>query len=286
MRKKESNKNTILILGASGFIGNVLYKELLSYFDVYGTYCQNTDFKDNQVFYQYDVTNDDLYSILEDVRPNYIISALRGDFQAQLKAHETALAYVMTNEMCKLLFLSSVNVFDGRFRFPSFEKDLPIAESEYGKFKLSVEKMFVEIPSEKYAILRLPMVLGVTSPRIIQLQQAIKHKASFEVYPNLIISVTTVDKIAQQLHYIINQDLSGIFHLSSDDMVHHEDFFKEITAKLGDHTPIFKNAYRSNDDNYLAILPKQNKLPQPYRISVAEVIEDCTLKEEISTFKN
>ena len=47
MRKKESNKNTILILGASGFIGNVLYKELLSYFDVYGTYCQNTDFKDN-----------------------------------------------------------------------------------------------------------------------------------------------------------------------------------------------------------------------------------------------
>ena len=92
MQKKQSNKNTILILGASGFIGNVLYKELLSYFDVYGTYCHNTDFRDNQVFYQYDVTNDALYSILDNVRPNFIISALRGDFQAQLKAHETALA--------------------------------------------------------------------------------------------------------------------------------------------------------------------------------------------------
>ncbi|HPE83401.1 MAG TPA: dTDP-4-dehydrorhamnose reductase, partial [Aequorivita sp.] len=30
--------NRILILGGSGFLGNALYKELLSYFDVHCTY--------------------------------------------------------------------------------------------------------------------------------------------------------------------------------------------------------------------------------------------------------
>ncbi len=54
-------KNKILILGASGFIGNALYKELLSYFDVYGTYAsQEGLYGDNQVFYKYRVEDDAL----------------------------------------------------------------------------------------------------------------------------------------------------------------------------------------------------------------------------------
>jgi len=279
-------KNTILIFGASGFIGNTIYKELLPYFDVYGTYFSKEEtFNNNQVFYQYDVTKDNSYEILDIVKPNVIISSLRGDFKAQYKAHQELVSYVMTHD-CKLFFISSVNVFDAKFKFPSYEDDTPKAESAYGRYKLSVEKMLGEIPSEKYAILRLPMVLGVNSPRIEQLKQATKHHADFEVYPNLIISVTLVDKIAQQIHYLLNQDLNGIFHLTSEDVVHHADIFTEIASKLSDKMPIFKNVYRRNDDNYLAILPKANRLPATYQITVDEVIETCTLKEEIRTLKN
>ena len=38
-------------------------------------------------------------------------------------------------------------------------------------------------------------------------------------------------------------------------------------------------------DRYLAILPKENKLPQNYRITIEEVISDSTLKDEITTLK-
>ena len=130
------------------------------------------------------------------------------------------------------------------------------------------------------------MVLGFHSPRILQLRQAIKYKATFEIYPNLTISATTVDKVAQQIHYIISKKLDGIFHLASDDMVHHDDLFRDITSKIGDKKPIFKNVFRRSKNEYLAILPKKNKLPKQYRISVAKVIEDSTLSEEITTFKN
>ena len=276
---------TVLILGASGFIGNVLYRELLSYFDVYGTYAnQEGLFRDNQVFYNYKVEEGGLDVILASVQPNVIISSLHGGFEAQYKAHETLVEYT-TATNAKLLLLSTVNVFDGKGEFPSYEDDVPFAKSDYGKYKISVEKLVQTLPKSNYTILRLPLVLGVNSPRMFQLKQAIKHQAAFEVFPNLIISVTTANKVAQQVHYIINKELSGIFHLSSKDMVHHEDFFREISEKISEKTPIFKSAFSSNEDTYLAILPKKNKLPKTYHITVAEVIDDSTLKEEIITFK-
>ncbi len=275
----------ILILGASGFIGNVLYKELLSYYDVYGTYySQEGLFSDNQVFYNYKVEEGGLDAILDAVQPAVIISSLRGDFKAQYEAHQLLTEYCFATN-AKLVFLSTVNVFDGNGEFPSYEDDLPVAESNYGKFKISVEKLIKQLPEEQFAILRLPLVLGVNSPRIFELQQAIKHETPFETYPNLIITVTTADKIAQQMHYIINKNVCGIHHLASNDMTHHEDLFREISEKLSDKMPIFKSVYSSNEDRYLAVLPKNNNLPKTYRITVAEVIEDSTLKDEISTFK-
>ncbi|PKA84261.1 dTDP-4-dehydrorhamnose reductase [Ulvibacter sp. MAR_2010_11] len=278
--------NRILILGASGFIGNSLYKELMPYFDVYGTYCHDdAAMKHNQVFFQFDIEKDSVLAVLEKIKPNVVISSLRGRYEYQLKVHNEIINYVLSQNDCRLLFLSSVNVFDGKNTFPSYEDSLTLAESDYGKYKISVEKAIKTLPVEKYAILRLPMVLGVNAPAIFQLKQAIKHQASFEVYPNLIISITTANKIAQQVHYIINKKLSGTFHLTSKDMVHHEDLFRELTGKLSDKSPIFKSVFSSNDDSYLAILSKLNKLPKEYRITVAEVIADSTLKEEISTLK-
>lgn len=278
--------NKILIIGASGFIGNAIYKELLSYYDVYGTYChQSGTFENNQVFFHYDVQEDSLGSILYNVNPDVVISSLRGEFDGQFRAHQQLCEYIRNKKDSRLLFLSSVNVFDAKWRYPSYEDDLPEAESEYGKFKISVERLLMNLPPKQYAILRLPLVLGVNAPRVFQLKQASRHQAGFEVYPNLIISVTTADKIAQQIHYIINKSLSGIFHLASKDVVHHQDLFQELTDKLCSEDPVFKSVFSSNEDRYLAILPKKNKLPKPYRITVAEVIEDSTLNEEIITLK-
>jgi len=278
--------NRILILGASGFIGNTIYKELLSYFDVYGTYRKaDPDLDKNQVMFQYDIGKDDIEVLLNKIRPNVIVSSMRGDFDAQLKAHHQILNFATIEPTCRVLFLSTVNVFDGKDRFPSFEGDRTLASSEYGKYKSTVEKLFANLPKEQVAILRLPMVLGVNSPRVQQLKQAIKHKAEFEVYSNLVISTTTAKKVAQQVHYIINQYSFGIFHLASNDVIHHEDLFVEISEKLGDKKPIFKSVYNSNEDSFLAILPKENTLPENYQITVAEVIEDSTLKDEIVTLK-
>ncbi len=276
--------NRILILGASGFIGNAIYKELLPYFNVYGTYCTSQpEFDENQVLFQFDVKNDSIESILEKVNPNFIISSLRGDFNSQFNLHQQLVNYTLKQKNCRILYLSTVNVFDAKYKFPSYENDVVLADSEYGRFKITIEKLVATLPKSKYAILRLPMVLGINSPRAVQLKQASQLRADFKVYPNLIISITTADKIAQQIHYIINKNKLGIFHLASNDVIHHSDLFEEISEKLSLKKVIFKKVYTSNKDAYLAILPKENKLPRNYRITVAQVINECTLKEEIIT---
>lgn len=282
----QKQKHRILILGASGYTGNAIYGELCNYFETYGTYyCAHELYDNNKAFFGYDIANDDITQILQQIKPTLIISALRGNFKAQYHAHKQVCKYINSVPQCSLLFLSSVNVFDGVFSVPSYENTRPTAVSEYGKFKASVEKLLFEKIKNQVCILRIPMVLGAYSPRILQLRQAIKYQAVFDVYPNLIISVTTANTIAQQIHYIINKELRGIFHLASNDLVHHQDLFTEICEKISNKTPIFKSIYNSNDDQYLAILPKHNILPANYQTTVAAVIENSTL-EDLITLKN
>lgn len=278
--------NRILILGGSGFVGNALYRELLSYFEVHCTFCQQEGaFSDNQVFHKFCVEEDSLFLLLNKIRPTIIISAINGDFKCQFEAHQQISKYAMINDGCSVLYVSSSEVFDGKFRHPSYENDLPISETAQGKFKISVEKLLLETIPKQTAILRLPMVLGINSPEIIHLRQCIRHKATFEVFPNAVISVTTISKVCQQIHYIINHLLRGIFHLASSDMVHHEDLFKEIASKICEKMPIFKSVFSSNEDRYYAILPKYNKLPKSLQTTVSQVITECVLNEEIISIK-
>lgn len=277
--------NRILILGASGFIGNTLYRELLPYFDVFGTYAtQEHLFSQNQVFFQFKVEEDSLEPILKEVRPEIIISSFKGEAKAQLKAHETTCNYLLENN-AKLLYISCASVFDAKGDFPAYEADTVSTESDQGKLASAIEKLLKNLPENNKVIARLPLVLGINSPTIIQLKQAIKHHATFEVFPNLIVNATTQNKLAQQIHYIINKNLNGIFHLASEDVIHHNELFEEIAKKISHKKPIFKNVFSSNDDRFLAILQKENLLPKNYQISMEQVIEESTLKDEIETLK-
>lgn len=255
MQEREE-KHRILILGASGFLGNSLYKELCPYFNTFGTYCTtNTLYEKNKHFFQYNVQEDDIFEILEAVRPSIVISALRGDFHSQTLAHQHLVEYLVMNN-CKIIFLSSANVFDAYSKFPSYEDDKTLSESIYGHFKIKIENMLLRLPKKQVAVLRLPMVFGSQSPRIKELKQHIHDKTPIEIFPNLIMNVTTDFKVTQQVHYIINRAKYGVFHLGSTDLVHHDDFIKELVTAL---TPInvqYKHVFTTNEDRYLAVMPK------------------------------
>ena len=259
-------------MGGSGFIGNSLYKELRNYFDTYSTYFTNKSFANNDRFFSYDLEEDDIFQVLEEVHPDYIISSLRGNFTAQVQAHSHIMEY-LTKHNCKLYFISSANVFDAYSKFPSYESDKTLSGSIYGKLKIRIENMMMRMPKNKIAILRVPMVFGNTSPRVKELKLLLESNEPIEVFPNLIINVTNNDRLMQQVHYLINQNKTGIYHLGSSDLIHHQDFIKEVIKRLGNYHPVLKKVYTTNEDRYLAVLPKKNKLPKNLRITCEEIID-------------
>ncbi|WP_421806259.1 sugar nucleotide-binding protein [Flagellimonas sp.] len=266
------DKKKILILGASGFVGNAIYKELCSYFDTYGTYYSNRSFAKNKQFMRYDLEEDDIFQVLEQVRPDIIVSALRGNFPAQIQAHQHLMEYLIRTK-AKLYFISSANVFDAYSKFPSYEYDKTLSLSVYGRLKIKIENMMMRLPKEKTAILRVPMVFGNASPRIREIKEHIENNEPIEVFPNLIINVTNDDRLTQQIHYLINRNKTGIYHLGSSDLIQHEEFIKEVIAHLGNYHPVYKRVYTTNEDRYLAALPKDNILPKNLRISCQEIID-------------
>ncbi len=273
-----NEKHRILILGGSGFLGGAIYKELCSYFRTFATYnTSNTQLEKNHHFFQYNFEEDDIYEILDIVRPTIIISSLRGDFSKQVLLHRHLSDYLLDKKV-KLLFLSSANVFDAYSKYPSYEEDKTLSNSIYGHFKIKIENMLLRLPKKQVAILRLPMVFGNHSPRINEILQHIKDGEAIEIFPNLIMNVTTDSKVTQQIHYIINRNKYGIFHLGSADLVHHDDFIKEIVTSFELQSKArYKRVYTTNDDRYLAVLPKFNKLPKHLQLLSTDLINDLKL---------
>jgi|TARA_B110000967_G_scaffold61189_1_gene62904 dTDP-4-dehydrorhamnose reductase len=268
-------KHRILILGVSGYLGNAIYKELHPYYQTFGTYrTPLSAYEKNKQFFHYDVEEDDIFEVLNVVKPTIIVSALRGDFAAQLTAHKHVFEYVSSQKNCKMIFLSSANVFDAYSKFPSYENDTTLSNSIYGHFKIRLEQLFLKLPPKKVTILRLPMVFGAPSPRVNELKVHLELDVPIELFPNLIMNVISDKKVTQQLHYIINRNKHGIFHLGSKDLVHHDDFIKDLVSKLGAKNPRYKLVYTTNDDRYLAVLPKENTLPKHLQMHSLELFEN------------
>ncbi len=267
-----------MIVGASGFIGNALYKELNSYFDTYGTYrTDNAFFEKNNKFFQYDMELEDISILLDNLKPTYIITTLRGNFNSQLDAHQRIIGWIQKHK-CKLIFMSSANVFDSFSNYPSYEYDKTLSDSVFGRFKIKIENALMRLPTNKYVIARVPMVFGSGTPRVQELKTLHDLAAPIEVFPNVIINVTSISKLTQQIHYIINRSKKGIFHLGSNDLIYHLDLIKEICDILQLDDPAYKQVYDSNNDRYLAVLPKDNKLPKNLQITTQQVINSVIAK--------
>ena len=275
----------ILILGASGYLGRALYKELTPYFDLYGTYCTpNADYDQNQVMHKFDMVSDSASELLSKVSPTEVVYALSGPQDEQIRLLKVLVEYCRANQ-ARLIYLSSVAVFDAVRSHASFENDKPQPQSAYGKHKSQGERIVNDLPESLATVLRLPLIIGTNAPVIRQLRQAHRHKAHFEVFPNHIISVNTDLEVMRQVHYVINQKLIGIYHLSSSDLIHHSDLFLELSQKLGLNNMIFEYNYSSNEDEYRALLPKQRPLPKQFSKTTTELINQVVLNQEISTLK-
>ncbi|WP_249365609.1 sugar nucleotide-binding protein [Cytobacillus citreus] len=142
------------------------------------------------------------------------------------------MAKELQNNCSRVYFFSTTNVFDGDFSRSHTETDIPIAESDYGKFKIKCENKLKEILDERVVIIRIPAIWGKDSPRWKLINESIKNNKVIDVYSNLVCNNLLDVLLAKQLRFIIEHDLKGTFHLGSADVMTQGQFYEQIISKL------------------------------------------------------
>ncbi|MBU3146676.1 sugar nucleotide-binding protein [Clostridium sp. CF012] len=260
----------ILILGASGLAGKALLKELNNKYDVYGTYNSNKIVSINPIYFNISEVYK-IIDILNTVKPLNIVYCLRGDFDCQIELINELVKYLKPSNG-KLYFCSTANVFDGDTTTPHKKNEEPIAESDYGKFKIECEKILKKGLGDNSIIFRLPMIWGKNSPRLNSLVTALNNNEKVYVYTNLYINNNTDVMLAKQVSYIIENDLKGIFHLGSSEVINYYEFVKKVITKFGYNHTKFNEEELPNDKYYLAVLPNDEDLPKEFNFSNENII--------------
>lgn len=266
----------ILVVGASGFIGSAVFSELSKHHNVYGTYNKRKDkFENSGKMFCFDIA--DIYSfknILEHIKPQVVVSSVGGGFETQMAFHEEAAKYIAGRDSGRLIYLSSGNVFDGDLSRPHYEDDPPSAASGYGKFKASCEKMLHDILGKKCVIIRPPFVLGRNCPRTLKLREDTENGKGIDAPEDLYANYALDVQVASYIGYIIDNNLTGIFHTGSYNMCDYMEFVRNAAEGLKFKTPVFKKlAIGHAGRKYQAVLTVRDNIPQSLTLSVSDVLK-------------
>ncbi|PJI10560.1 MULTISPECIES: sugar nucleotide-binding protein [Clostridium] len=200
-----------------------------------------------------------------------VISCIQGDFNDQYKNH-VQIAKYLSEINGKLYFCSTSNVFDGDPTKVHYENDVCCPESDYGKFKYNCENALRKILNDNLCIIRLPAIWGKNSKRLNNLKDMLESGKDIEVYCNLFRTTNTDIMLAKQINYIVTNNLNGIFHLGSIDVINYYDFISKLIIKLGYKNKKINKIRLPEEKYFLALGSIRNELPNYLKISNSNVI--------------
>ncbi|BEP29596.1 sugar nucleotide-binding protein [Helicovermis profundi] len=262
----------MLILGSTGLVGNALCNEFKNDYYVYGTYKSGKINDDNK--YKVDLKDSEgLKELLNEIKPDIIISSIRGNYREQIEFHSISANYIQENGG-KYYFISTANVFDNLKDRPHYEIDIPKSETKYGKFKIDCERELKNILGDKLTIFRLPIVWGETSPRMKDLKDSLENGKKIIVYNNLFINNTLDISLAKQIRYVVDNKYTGIFHICNDDLIAHSEFIMKLVESLGYKDVDYSVEQLEKVDEYnFGLLSCRKEIPEELKPTNEEIIE-------------
>lgn len=258
----------VLLIGGTGLVGKAIHRNLQNTYQVVVTAAHH------HVEGGWQLTVEEperLLMILNQEQPDIVISSVRGDFQAQLYFHEV-LADWMSGKDKKLIFISTANVFDGDETRPWTENDVPIPESDYGIYKRDCEVMLQNKLANQCIIFRLAYVWDVECPRLNVLKDSRHTGKPVHTYQGDAINISYAEQIGWYAKYVLEHDLSGIFHVGTMDTVDYYEFEKMVCKTLNIPLPEF-DVEIINWAACQAVIPRRQEIPEQLQTTVSYVLQ-------------
>jgi len=260
----------ILIIGASGFVGEKIYNVLSSDFEVIGTY--STKKKHN--FEHLDMSNrESVIKLISKIKPNVVIHTAgitNVDFfeenpeeiqRVNIQGAKNIIhACLKINS--KLIDISTDYVFDGE-KGNYTEEDRPNPISVYGKAKLEEEDL-VKNSGLNYLILRISVPYGYNASYDKQTFEKwiinnLKNNKEIKVIDDQFNTPTLIDDIANAVKKLIELNRTGIYHVTGSEKISRYDFALKVTEIFGLNEDLIKKL-KTKDLNWKAKRPKDSSL--------------------------
>ncbi|MEW6608085.1 MAG: dTDP-4-dehydrorhamnose reductase [bacterium] len=226
---------TILIIGASGFVGSLLYEILSKENEVIGTSYPQQQVRDELQYL--DITDrEGVERLIREIKPSVIILAAALTYVDYCEDHQkeafeinvlgTTDVALMAKEIgAKLVFFSTEYVFDGKAG-PYSELDLPNPISYYGQTKLEAERAIID-NLDDYLIIRTTVVYGYDRDGknfIMQLIRKSRNGETMNVPVDQIGSPTFRDNLVEATIELIQSDKRGIYNVVGCEVMNRFEF--------------------------------------------------------------
>lgn len=270
----------ILIIGASGFLGNRLYSKLsqMSEYEVIGTYYK----KPLDGFIKLNINSKkSVESILLKIKPEIIIwSAGLKNLSITEKSKSKTLKYnyysvrnvfpyIESNSATHFIFISTDYVFKGdQGNYRSDQTPNPM--THYGNSKWEAEK-FIEHHFPFYSIIRTSAVIGKGSAFFDWIYESISENRKLELFTH-VFSPTPIALFEDGVENILNKKKSGTYHICGNEIVSRYDLGLLIAKCCGSKT----NSIIKADNSSISYFHKNLSL-----IPSKEIKQKLSLKEFI-----
>lgn len=213
----------ILIIGATGYIGEKIYEVAKKKYNVIGTRYQT----EQQELIKFDMLKDDISIIdsnIEDKNKHVLICAADANIESCFKNRKISyqknviatirLIDKLNNLGYHIIFLSTDNVFDGK-KGDYIEEDIQTPINLYGKMKTEVEKYLMQHVFNS-CIMRIGKTVGnFTSKKdlLVQWYEMAKEKKDILCIKENIFTLTHINDIIESFFLIIEKNMRGLYHI-------------------------------------------------------------------------
>ena len=228
----------LLITGCRGQLGSDLVKLLSPSYEIYGIDQEECDI----------TKHDKLQDHFKKFNPDLVIhTAAYTDVDGCENNQELAFLVNQTGteniaKLCRehqasLIYYSTDYVFDGESKIPYVESDKPNPKTIYGQSKLAGEKVIVKY-LDNFAIMRLAWVYGITGNNFVKTMIRLAKKNSqsnsgkLRVVNDQFGSPSWTEQIVGQTEVVIENNLKGLFHCTSEGTTTWYDFARLIFKEL------------------------------------------------------
>ncbi len=241
----------ILVIGASGFIGENFYSYLKSKKrTVIGTYYKN---KKNDLFFLDLLNFNEVLQFIERYNPSkiFLFSAVSTVEECE-KNKEYAqklnievpyfIGKICEHKRICFYFFSTDMIFSGKKGTPYVEEDKPSPLSYYGYTKAKAEEKLVDFECAK--IFRISLNIGRKSPFVKWIKERIKQKKIIPLFCDEYRNFTYVMDLSFYLEKLISMNLRGkIYHLSSKNSISRCEFGNLFFSHVKKGKELVKKVY-------------------------------------------